>query len=139
MKWIEDDGGRKAAGFKGDAGDCVCRAVAIATGKPYKEIYEEIAKLNKDHGRPASARNGLDKDLTKIYLNSLGFKWKATMKIGQGCKVHMREEELPSGTIIVKLSKHIACVKDKVLHDTYDCSRDGTRCVYGYWYKEDLK
>jgi len=24
-------------------------------------------------------------------------------------------------------------VIDGVLHDTHDCSRDGTRCVYGYW------
>lgn len=33
-------------------------------------------------------------------------------------------------------SKHLTCVKDRVLYDTYDCSRDGTRCVYGYWSKE---
>jgi hypothetical protein len=28
MSWAYDDGGRKAAGFKGDAGDCVTRAIA---------------------------------------------------------------------------------------------------------------
>jgi hypothetical protein len=39
------------------------------------------------------------------------------------------------GTLIVSCSKHITVVKDKVLHDTYDCSRNGTRCVYGYWMK----
>ncbi len=22
---------------------------------------------------------------------------------------------------------------DGVVHDTYDCTRNGTRCVYGYW------
>ena len=27
-----DDGGRAPAGYKGTTGDCVCRAIAIATG-----------------------------------------------------------------------------------------------------------
>jgi hypothetical protein len=47
----------------------------------------------------------------------------------------MREDELPGGTIIVDLSKHIACVKDGVLYDTLDCTREGEHCVYGYFKK----
>jgi hypothetical protein len=58
------------------------------------------------------------------------------MGIGTGCQVHLREDELPKGNIIVNLSKHLSCVKDGVLHDTYDCTRNGNRCVYGYWVKE---
>lgn len=77
-----DDGGREKAGFKGKAGDCVVRAIAIAT----KSNYDELPK---------------DK------------------------------------TIIVSLSKHIAAVVNGVLHDLSDCSRNGTRCVYGYWEKEE--
>ena len=57
------------------------------------------------------------------------------MLVGQGCKVHLKEDELPKGTIICSVSKHLTCIKDGVLYDTYDCSRNGTRCVYGYWYK----
>ena len=57
------------------------------------------------------------------------------MFIGQGCKVHLKKDELPSGILIVSCSKHITVVKDGFLHDTYDCSRRGTRCVYGYWIK----
>jgi hypothetical protein len=34
---------------------------------------------------------------------------------------------------VVALSKHYAAVVDGVVHDLYDPSRDGTRCVYGYW------
>lgn len=55
------------------------------------------------------------------------------MTIGSGCKIHLDANELPRGTIIVSLSKHLTCVKDGVIYDTYDCSRDGDRCVYGYW------
>ena len=56
------------------------------------------------------------------------------MGIGTGCQVHLRKEELPGGTIICKLSGHIVCVKNGTIYDTHDCSRNGTRCVYGYWY-----
>ena len=38
----------------------------------------------------------------------------------------LKKNELPSGTLIVSCSKHITVVKDGVLHDTYDCSRNGT-------------
>ena len=55
------------------------------------------------------------------------------MLVGQGCQTHLREDELPNGTLIVKVSRHLTCVKDGVLYDTYDCTRDGERCVYGYW------
>ena len=32
MPFVKDDGGRAAAGFKGSTGDCVTRAVCIASG-----------------------------------------------------------------------------------------------------------
>lgn len=40
-EFIYSDGGRKEVGFKGKAGDCGVRALAIATGMNYKEAYEE--------------------------------------------------------------------------------------------------
>jgi hypothetical protein len=59
------------------------------------------------------------------------------MDFGSGCTVHLKSDELPKGTLIVRLSKHLAAVKDGVLHDTYDCSRGGTRCVYGYYRQKE--
>jgi len=62
--------------------------------------------------------------------------------IGQGCKVHLRKDELPQGKLIVRVSKHITSVIDGVINDTYDCSRGATRCVYGYYIEDqtnDLK
>jgi hypothetical protein len=55
------------------------------------------------------------------------------MQIGSGCKVHLRADELPAGRLVVKLSRHLVAVIDGVIHDTYDCSRGGTRCVYGFY------
>ena len=44
-RWQYNDGGRAAAGFHGETGDCVCRAVAIVTGKRYAEVYDELSAL----------------------------------------------------------------------------------------------
>ena len=43
-----DDGGRAAAGYKGHAGDCVVRSIAIVTKLPYQQIYNDLFKANKE-------------------------------------------------------------------------------------------
>jgi hypothetical protein len=136
MEWQYNDGGRSGAGYKGDAGDCVVRAIAIATDRPYKDVYDVLwAEIDSKSTvkRGNSPRNGVAKKAIKRYMESLGWTWTPTMQIGSGCKVHLRADELPTGTIVVSVSKHVCAVIDGVVHDTYDPTRDGTRCVYGYW------
>ena len=65
----------------------------------------------------------------------IGWEWIPTMAIGSGCKIHLQDGDLPRGRLIVTVSKHMVAVVDGVIHDTTDPSRDGTRCVYGYWRK----
>ncbi len=110
--FIENDGGREAAGYKGNAGDCTVRAIAIATGKPYQEVYGELFAENKLHNpRNSSPRNGGTQMKTiHKYLKSLGWSWFPTMQIGSGCKVHLKQDELPSGNIIVRLSGHLLAI-----------------------------
>lgn len=137
--YIYDDGGRAAAGFKGTTGDCVCRAISIATERPYKEVYDlinELAKSERTGKRKrgkSSARTGVYKDTIRKVMERLGWEWVPTMQIGSGCKVHLDAEELPAGRLVVNVSKHCTAVIDGVVHDIYDPSRDGTRCVYGYY------
>lgn len=149
MKFVFNDGGRSKY-FSGTAGDCVTRAVAIASGKDYKEVYDILAegnakqrvtvrtrrskramrtakKLTADHGISTTRK------WFKDYMKSIGFVWTPTMLIGSGCKVHLKEDELPKGRIICRVTRHYVAVIDGVIHDTHDCSRDETRCVYGYW------
>jgi hypothetical protein len=130
MQFIRNDGGRSAAGYKGSTGDCVVRATAIATEKPYQEVYDDLFKRGKQ-----SPRKGVNKRFYKPYMTDIGWQWVPTMFIGSGCQVHLKSDELPAGRIVVRLSGHLVAVINGVLHDTYDCSRDGTRCVYGYWVK----
>lgn len=142
MQWIYDDGGRAAAGFHGTARDCVCRAIAIATGQPYQEVYSELNRRGKTEpiGRrkqgKSNARSGIYTYTERNYLASLGWKWMPTMRIGQGCRIHLNAAELPRGRLIMSLSRHLTAVIDGVIHDIYDPSRNKTRCVYGYYCTE---
>lgn len=136
MELVITDGGRSAAGFKGVAGDCVCRAISIATELPYADVYKALADGAASTGRKRSARNGVNTRTAwfKSFMGRLGFTWVTTVKFGsRGPRIHLRDGELPSGRLVVAVSKHYTAVIDGVIHDAFDCSRDGTRMVYGYW------
>lgn len=141
MRWVEDDGGRADAGFRGTAGDCVARAVAIAMEIPYADAYAFVADVNASHGAARSARDGVSARALKslrTLLVARGWTWTPTMRVGSGCTVHLRDGELPDGRLIVRVSGHLCAVVDGMIHDTYDPSRGGTRCVYGYWRREEF-
>lgn len=140
MRFVFTDGGRKAAGFTGMTGDCVTRAIAIATERPYIEVYDALNAIAQRHERRgkrkrgiSSARTGVHRTTFQRYLQSLGWTWTPTMQIGSGCRVHLCADELPAGRLVVCVSKHVVAVIDGVIHDTHDPSRDDRRCVYGYF------
>lgn len=146
MNFNYNDGGRAASGRKGSTSDCVARSIAIAAELPYDEVYKRLAEGNQNQRRSKrenkvsgrrTASHGINvkRKWFVDYMAELGFRWVPTMQIGSGCKVHLDAKELPAGRIVVALSKHYAAVIDGVVNDTYDCSRGGTRCVYGYWTK----
>ena len=146
LTWVYDDGGREAAGFKGYANDCVTRAIAIAMRRDYREVYDEINELGATeklvgrrqkarpaHRRRSAARTGVYGKHTRELIRRHGWIWTPTMQIGSGCRVHLRADELPHDRLIGKVSQHVVAVMYGELRDLDDCSRDGTRCVYGYW------
>lgn len=150
-KWELDDGGRKSSGRQGLTGDCVVRSIAIAMERDYGEVYDGVfdaqrqwyltsrhrtARKSRARGTAAadsSPRNGVMTPVAREYIKSFGWVWTPTMAVGAGCRVHLRGDELPSGRIIARLSKHFCAVVNGVVRDTYDPARGGTRCVYGYW------
>jgi hypothetical protein len=142
MTYKFNDGGRLDSGYKGSAGDCVCRSISITASLSYREVYERLAVGNSNQRASKntpkgkkSARNGINtsRKWFKDYMLELGFTWTPLMKIGSGCKVHAKADELPKGRLILSLSGHWSAMIDGVINDTYDPSRNGTRCVYGYW------
>ncbi len=148
-EFIYNDGGRSLAGYKGTAGDCVVRAISIASGLSYQKVYDDLKSLNKEHAlkrrsrvakklraKGSSPRNGNYKEVYHNYILSLGFEWVSTMGIGTGVTVHVHPHELPNGTLILRLSNHLSAFIDGVIHDTYNSSRGGTRAVYGFYHRE---
>ena len=131
MKFVYNDGGRSKYFKAQNVGDCAVRAIAIAMKKDYLEVYKDLKKLNKGD----SCRNGTPKNVWKKYMESNGWRWIPCMTIGSGCQVHLDENELPKGRLVVSVSKHLVCVENGVVYDTYDCTREGSRCVYGYYKK----
>lgn len=154
--WTFDDGGREAAGFRGQTRDCVTRAIAIATEIPYREVYDELTRRQKafagrrgdrryKHDTPqvrqlrehaaarASARLGVNREAYEPFLLDLGWTWTPLLQIGQAERVHLVADELPGGRIICALSRHLSAVVDGVIHDTFDPSRGGRRMVYGLY------
>ena len=129
MNFIYSDGGRSKYFKATKVGDCAIRAICNATGKDYKEVYYDLKKLNNGQ----SCRNGTPKKVDKKYILSLGYKWHGiNRKNGEICRLD--ENYLPKNkTLIVAVSKHLTCVKNGIIYDTYDCSRGGDRTVYGYY------
>lgn len=161
MEWIFATGGREKYFKTENVGDCVTRAICNATGKDYKEVYDRLKALEKElkvgkHEKKGSVRDGTRIKVAKYYIEKeLGWIHHSTMAYQKGVSMHLTEDEIPMGNLIVDLSKHLTNVKDKVIYDTYDCSKkvywdwetkqtvvNTRRAVYNYWTaptKEDLE
>lgn len=139
IPYVYDDGGRAEAGFRGVTGDCGVRAVAIACGLPYRQVYDDLdafARATERRRRtPSRSRTGIWNATMRRYMARQypEVVWVPTSFIGQGCRVHLAAAELPSGRLVLSLAHHYAAVIDGVLRDAFDCSREGNRCVYGFW------
>lgn len=129
MDFKFNDGGRSKYFAATKVSDCVTRAIAIATDNDYKQVYDTITNLCG-----YTPRNGVHKKDTKKVMKHFGGVWYPCMGVGTGCKTHLVDGEVPMhGRIVCSCSKHVTAIVDGVINDTYDPSRNGTRCVYGYW------
>lgn len=133
------DGGRKRAGYKGSAGDCVVRAIALAFEQTddYKLIYRCLAAGQKVRGRPRSARNGVQQAVSGPFLTAHGAKYTDLSKTyGKP----LLAGSFPEGRFIVATKGHYAAVLDGILYDTHDSTYKRTRGggvllrpIVGFW------
>jgi hypothetical protein len=107
------------------------------------DVYKALAKLNSEQKpkngkrRAKTASHGINtrEKWFKDYMTSIGFEWVPTMKFGVGCNTHLVPSELPKEDLVVMVSRHATAIVNGVLHDTHEPSREGNRCVYGYFRK----
>jgi hypothetical protein len=155
-RFVKDDGGRSRSGIAraaaGDGvGDCVARAIAIATQRPYREVHDALTAAAVRHAaaggksdwakwarrsrgaRAFHADHGVHNEVSDVYLKSLGWKYTSTKHLPRGSGVHLRADELPRGRLIVQLRRHLTAVIDGDLRDIHDCSDEGRCRIQGYW------
>ena len=133
LPYVYDDGGRSRYFKAKCVGDCVCRAIAIAGGFDYKEIYEGLRAIGENPRKGVFTR----KAPFKRFMAKLGFSWVSLCKVGSKQSHHFFEGELPmNGRLVCSAHRHDVAVIDGVVHDTWD-SRYNSWCeprrVYGYW------
>jgi len=168
LEFQHNDGGRslylKELGLSSShAGDCVTRAIAIATKTPFNEVY---TAMKKEGDGTASA--GVYASVYSPYIRR-NFKWIKSgtpnyssqihdtgkrMRLGYIAKkrnhfcggLHVNARDLPMrGPAIVEIDRHIFAMIDGVIHDTGtgewrlspDRQKRGTcvggLCVEGIW------
>ena len=138
IRYQYNDGGRKEAGYKGHTGDCVARALAISTGKPYKEIYDFVGETMKSHGYKRSAnayysgnhRRGMRKPklVQEDIIRSFGFE---KVKLPKGPRPTYRQAYEQYGDCMVATRGHILAIKDGAVQDIFDDQ--------GYWWCYNLE
>ena len=113
---------------KSTKGDCVIRALAIASDRTWIEAYDILAdNARKTYNLPNDCIN-----YTQVFENILGYKPKS-VKVEKGkkrlnvlefCKKHHK------GRYILRVAHHLTAVVDGVCYDTWNTAE---RCVYRYW------
>lgn len=105
-------------------GDCVFRAISLATGKTWLEVYDELTALGRELLSPPN-----DKYTYATYLDRIADRQeiKTVGKRPTGKTVARLD---PSKTYVVRMANHLACVKDGKIRDTWNC---GDKSAYIVW------
>ena len=109
--------------------DCMVRSVTLATGRTYSEVHSIMYGHGWRAKRSSSDRNW-ELQITST-LRDLGFTWKRVSFPGIKGEPRRTALTMPStGTWILRSAKHVACLKEGVLLDTWNSSE---KCVYFAW------
>ena len=145
VRYKYNDGGRAAAGFKGHTGDCVTRAICIATGSSYRETYTDLQIAHRQflhtltparrrsHGKTISnaemdqgKSRGINMTVYEPVLRKLNWACKYVGRITPTQAVKQFGENL-----ILKTPHHLVAILDGVLLDTWNSSH--SRSVERVW------
>ena len=104
----------KISGELGDDRDCAVRAVAIATQLPYMDVWKTFTKQGRRFRRGARFD-----DITKPVLRKLGFNPLQIDPPGDAKTVRTLARELADaeGAYLVRVSRHLLCIRDGEVQD----------------------
>ena len=114
-------------------GDCVVRAIALATGQTWEQTVREMTELGIKLGFVLN-----DKHVWTKYLESKGFKCAGEPRDINNRKMSVREwmqaKQIHSESIIVAITQghHVTCIKNCKIRDIWN-TEDMT--IHRFWYK----
>ncbi|MBS4040381.1 MAG: hypothetical protein KGZ81_07240 [Flavobacteriales bacterium] len=104
-------------------GDCVFRAISIATGKSWLEVYDELTALGREALAPPN-----DKRVFVPYLDKIGTRLPV---MTNGKRLTARQVALLSrDTYVVQVANHVVAVSGGKVKDTWD---SGEKSAYVIW------
>lgn len=127
-----DDSGRSNSKRPKQSNDCSVRAMAAAFDLDYDYTYDMLAAA----GRKCAQGFGIMKWITKNsvdgvlldrrveYMHFPAVKGETRMNVEKFVREHQ------TGSYIIRVSKHVACVKDGRILDWMTVEDEGLRCVY---------
>lgn len=129
--FVETDGGRKASTRSRQTNDCTVRAITVATGLSYDEVYDILADL----GRKCSKGWGIPKQFD---IRGYRLQWQAFQAVKGERRMNPVRfcREYPKGRYIGRTAKHVFAVIDGTVYDLYK-ERDD-RCIYGCWSVKEI-
>ena len=100
-------------------GDCVIRALAGASGKPYKQVSEELFELWMKTGYCFN-----DKHTYEKWLENNGFVKMKQPRKWDNTKYLVREIDELIGSedvVVISVANHLTYVEDDTVFDLWDC------------------
>lgn len=109
--------------------DCTIRALTMATGLKYEDVYKALFEISLKTGYMLN-----EKRVEEVFMEAQGFvKYKQPRK-NDGTKYTINEIRLLTNApvIVISCAHHLTCVKDGVLIDTWNC---GYKTIGNYYVK----
>ena|SRR5690554_5585169 len=109
-------------------GDCVVRAITIATNKNYLEVRRHLNRIKKELKEP----NYKTRKFIHKYANLNGWE-KLSFPAKKGVpRLRGKDftKQYPKGIYILNLAKHVVTVVDGVYLDTWDSTE---KMIYNAW------
>jgi len=109
-------------------GDCVVRAICKATNAGWLDIYLGLCLDGAYMGDWGNTNS-----VWSAYLRDRGFERQAIPNTCPDCyTIEDFANDNPKGTFVVATGTHAVCIKDGVIYDSWDSSRE----VPVYYFKE---
>lgn len=99
-------------------GDCVVRAVAVATQTTWEDAYDKLYEIGKKKCRMSNSNQTYE-----TYLKQNGFTQMKQIKndSGRWLKVEELVEKFPNSILVISTSGHLTVAIKGVLIDTWNC------------------